>query len=226
MKKKIAIFLVAAALALTSLTGCKGRDERIQDGISAELKGVLYNFSSYEPVKTIVDSLFHSPETLSEIVDLAIQMDQPARDMEKCVEQFNDAKEMAAIYDRPYRDTYAQHKIDMAQAQMNECREKIEMYRADIVEILKEMYPLINSLDDSDNKLQGWQVSQRFKCLTAGGLPTFGDYVFLFDKDAEECKVAIPRDEYEKMWEFIERLYKVPEETFMEKIDSIDLIGE
>ena len=75
MKKTIAIFLVAAALALTSLTGCKGRDERIQDGISAELKGVLYNFSSYEPVKTTVDSLFQSPETLSEIVDLAIQMD-------------------------------------------------------------------------------------------------------------------------------------------------------
>lgn len=225
MRKTIAIFLVAA-VTLTSLSGCKGRDERIQDGISAELKGVLYNFSSYEPVNTTVDSLFQSPETLSEIVDLAIQMDQPARDMEKCVEQYNKAKGNAALFDLPYRDPYAQHQIDMAQSEMNGCKEKIEMYRADIVEILKEMYPLINSLDDSDGNLQGWLVSQRFKCLTNNGKPTFGDYVFLFDKDAEECKVAIPRDEYEKMWEFIERLYKVPEETFMEKIDSIDLIGE
>ena len=68
------------------LTGCGNRDERIRHGIRAELEGILYDFDSYEPDTTVVDTLFEPPHVLSNIVELARQMNQPAHDIETYTE--------------------------------------------------------------------------------------------------------------------------------------------
>lgn len=43
------------------LISCESREDKIQKAVSQELKGVLYDFESYEPVKTQIDSAFFSP---------------------------------------------------------------------------------------------------------------------------------------------------------------------
>lgn len=45
--KKILLF---ASIGLM-LVACESREEKIQNAVSQELKGVLYDFESYEPIK-------------------------------------------------------------------------------------------------------------------------------------------------------------------------------
>ncbi|MDE5940694.1 MAG: hypothetical protein K2H14_01140 [Muribaculaceae bacterium] len=208
------------------LTGCGNRDERIRHGIRAELEGILYDFDSYEPDTTVVDTLFEPPHVLSGIVELARQMNQPAHDIETYTETYTKARKRAALWNHPYRSAYAQNEYEEALARMEECRRRIDMCQAEIVEIMKEMYPLVNSARGDRRKPQGWVATQRFRCRTDSGDPALADYVFVFDRSARKCELAIPADEWNRICELLERLDGVDESTFMQKLEELDIAGE
>lgn len=55
--KKLLLLLVTTSIFLV---GCKSKEEKAQEAIKKEMFKTLYDFNSYEPIETKVDSSFYS----------------------------------------------------------------------------------------------------------------------------------------------------------------------
>ena len=58
---KTLLFIVASATIL--LSGCKSKEEKANELIKDDMFKVLYDFASYEPIETNIDSAFTSVYT-------------------------------------------------------------------------------------------------------------------------------------------------------------------
>ena len=62
--KKVLFLLVA----IIALVGCKSKEEKAAEMIKKELFKTLYDFDSYQPIETKVDSAFYSAYTDSMVL--------------------------------------------------------------------------------------------------------------------------------------------------------------
>lgn len=70
----------------------------------------------------------------------------------------------------------------------------------------------------------GWFVTQRYRCKTGGGYPSFGDDVFVFNKDITECIFYMSCEEYETLRNFVNQLLSISEDEFLKKIEDVNLL--
>lgn len=60
MKTNLTLFFVAILLGL-SLVQCKSNEEKALELIHEQMFKTLFDFESYQPVETKIDSAFHTP---------------------------------------------------------------------------------------------------------------------------------------------------------------------
>lgn len=90
---KIPIILFTIIL----LASCESREDKIQKTVSQELKGVLYDYESYEPIKTKIDSAFFSPYTDSEVESLMLSIVKFSNELEKAKSNYRNALSSIAL---------------------------------------------------------------------------------------------------------------------------------
>ena len=214
------LFVLLTAMILIS---CENREEKIQTAIASELKGVLYDFDSYEPIKTNIDSAFFSPSIDPEIKELVLALEKPILDFHKAKEDYAYATSIAAIYSGSYSSPFTQQQKNQAISKRNAAEKSIEFNRNQIKTILKELCIRIREDKPKENEYVGWFVTQRYKCKTGGGYPTFGDAVFVFNSDITECLFFMQNEEYELLCNLVKVISLIPEEELLNKIEESDL---
>ena len=216
-------FLLFVSIGLM-LVACESREEKIQNAVSQELKGVLYDFESYQPVKTQIDSAFQSPYIDPEVRVLAIKMAQQIKDLTIAKIEYNSALSSMAIWDGPYKSAFERQQIKEATSKRDKTKREMDNLQEQLRSTLKELYTKINQPTDYNNSFIGWIVKQRYKCKTGGGDPTFGDDIFVFDKDIKNCLFYSSKEEYESISRMIDQVKNIPEEDFKQKINDVNFL--
>lgn len=174
--KKILLWLPIIAVIFS---GCKSKEEKAAELIKKEMFRTLYDFESYQPIETKVDSAYTSIYTDSIILSHAYIAKQLLADVDKCLEEIKDAKSTMEIWEDGYSS--------LSRTKFNDAYDK---YKKNLEEAKSYMNVVNSSIDSikilANNftpKFYGWMVTHKFRCKTKGGSPDIGDYIYIFDKD-------------------------------------------
>lgn len=172
--KKILLF---ATLVCVVLVGCKSKEDKAQELIDQYMFKNLFDYSSYEPVETIIDSAFTNIYRDPEMMQLAASIVENLDLMKEATEKANSA--------RSYAEIYADSYYSSGQRKFNE-------YKAEALAAIADAKVYMSSIRRCDSLMRarsvnfpknfiGWEVNHRFRSKNRGGNFTLGDYVFIFD---------------------------------------------
>lgn len=190
--KKI-LFIVC--MFVTILTSCApSNEERAKKMASNYLKGVLCHFDSYEPITTTVDSLFVSVSTDEEAISLTVDLMKLFLSVSECAEKMREAQQAMNLWcPMPYSSSYSKGEYEQAKQEKEHQEHLLEKYR----ERVKTQFTKIKSrqsyleaeASSKNGDFTGWRVYHKFKSLNVlGNLNIFGEYIFLCDKEFQNCK--------------------------------------
>ena len=173
MKK---ILLVISVFALFS---CKSKEEKAAELIKDEMFKVLFDFESYQPIETKIDSAFCSVYTDSAILRHGYLMNELLKEADIKLEEVKDAQHSMGIWGI---DPYS--SLDVLR--YNEAKEKAD-------KCMKELDFCINLINAESDTIQqlaqnikptfwGWKATHKFRCKNKGGDPSIGNWVYYFDE--------------------------------------------
>lgn len=175
MKKVSLVFFVIALL----LSACQSKEEKANELIKAELYKTLYDFSSYEPIETTIDSAFTSIYKDSTILYNAILLQATMKLAEEKLEEIRDAFSSIEIWQNSY-SSYGRRKFYELREKVGEDLEEAKVYQKLMHEITIGMK---KEIDKFEPTFYGFQATHRFRCKTKGGNFTLADYLYIFDED-------------------------------------------
>lgn len=170
--------IIMALAGIFILAGCKSKEEKALEAIKDEMFKTLYDFESYQPVETKIDSAFLSIYTDSTILKHGYVSSAILDEVNTTLEEVKDGNRTAKIWS----DSYSSY----GREQYNEAREKAEkgLKKLDIYfEAINAHYDTIRQVAQNINPdFYGWKVTHKFRCKTKGGNSTLGTYIYIFDK--------------------------------------------
>lgn len=187
--KKI-LFLAIIALIMI---GCKSREEKAAELIKQEMFKTLYDFESYEPIETKIDSAFTSIYTDTLALQYANEVKIMFDELEEEEVEFENAKSAMEIWS----DSYS----SLGVYKYNEAKRKVNDYIEKINKTLKkndEIYAKIRERNLQINRsFIGWEANHKFRCKTKGGNFDLGNYLYVFDKNMKHILYSKDTDNKE-----------------------------
>lgn len=171
--KKIYFVVIISLLFL----GCKSNENKALSLINKDMFKSLYDYSSYEPVETIVTEAFSSIYTDSLIRAQAIRAEALCELYNEAFKKGKDAGEYAEIYADSYYSSGRRKYLEY----LNEAKTEFEK--------AKSYATLWQAAEDSIKTLAsqfsptriGWEVKHKFRCKNRGGNYSLGDYIYIID---------------------------------------------
>lgn len=167
-------------LAIIALAGCKSKEDKASEMIKAELFKTLYDFDSYQPIETKIDSAFYSVYTDSVILKHGYRLNVLLKELNKALEETKDARQTMDIWGIDTYSSYGMSKYYEARNKAKAALEKGRLY-SKIFDIESDTIRLLSSNIKPD--FCGWKATHKFRCKTKGGNPTIGTYIYFFDKN-------------------------------------------
>lgn len=146
--------------------------------IKQDMFKTLYDFESYEPIETKIDSAFTSIYTDSIIKSHAYIARAFLDDARENLDKAKDARKTMEIW----RDGYtslSRSKYQEANSDYQDRMEKIDKYM-EIVNVHMDSIKLLSS--NFKSEFYGWKATHKFRCKTKGGNFDLGNYIYVFDK--------------------------------------------
>lgn len=190
--------LVAASIIVLSSCG-PTNEEKAQKMAANYLKGSLFHFDSYEPLKTEVDSLFVSLSTDEEAIGLTMDMLKLFQSLNDYSDKIKDAERSMDIHapNFGYTTSYSQGEYRRAKEERDDNQRKLER----TVERIENQFAKIKErqAELDEGSFNGWVVYHKFKSLNgARTVDLVGENIFICDVDFNE-KSAYSIDEYESL---------------------------
>ena len=164
-------------LIIISVFGCQSKEEKAIELIKNDMFKVLYDFNSYEPIETQIDSAFNSIYTDSLMLALAYNLNHLLEAAEKYLSEKESAERDMRIWENNY-SVYARQKFNEAKNDVDESLEKMQA-SLEIIENLSSQMQKRKEQISSD--FCGWKVVHKFRAKTKGGLSDIGNYMYIFD---------------------------------------------
>ncbi len=191
------LFYCLACLLL--VVGCQSNEKKANKLIDEYMFKHLHDYKSYEVVETAIDTLYNSPLTDLECINLAISANEH---LENCVDYGDDAERDERSMDiwsggwsSTSRSEYKKAYKSWLTNKMGETQERIEYLK-----VLKNISQKAETL--SGKEQIGWIATHTFRSNTLAGNSSLGNYMFFIDKnfktilatysDEEEIDEAIP----------------------------------
>ncbi len=184
--KKI-VFYILYFLIGACVTSCKSNEEKALALIDHYMLKSLYDYDSYQPVETKIDSAFYSPYTNKELLASAQKVDAAYDETMKNMKEASHAMEIAAIW----ADSYSSYSRSKYRKASNEAKE----YKSNAEAALKTMLQEMKFINVESKKIStdfyGWNVTHTFRCKTKGGYADIGNYVFIIDENFENILTSL-----------------------------------
>lgn len=156
---------------------CKSREEKAAELIKGELYKTLYDFASYEPIETLVDSSFTSVYRDSTILAYGYLASGLLDKANEYIEKTREARSTMEIWG----DNYSSYSI----AKYNKAKQEFGSNLAIANEYISKMDVINDSIRVKAKEFKktfcGWEVKHKFRCKTKGGNFDLPNYVFLID---------------------------------------------
>lgn len=121
---KTLLFIVVSATML--LSGCKSKEEKANELIKDDMFKVLYDFASYEPIETNIDSAFTSVYTDSIITRHAYFIKIAIEKADEYLDEMKDARKTMEIWS----DGYSSYSNSIYYEAKNKFNENLEKAKA------------------------------------------------------------------------------------------------
>jgi hypothetical protein len=160
------------------LSGCKSKEDKALEVIKNQMFQTLYDFESYQPIETKIDSAFLSIYTDSTIIRHGYIINELLEKVNKAFDEINEYKNSMEIWSDSY-SSYGIKKFYEAKEKYGEKIEEAKLYskminaESDTIKLLAQ-----NITPD----FYGWKVAHKFRCKTKGGNSEIGNYIYYFDK--------------------------------------------
>ena len=173
MNRKILVFGIIALL----FVACKSKEEKANELIKAELYKTLYDFQSYEPIETIIDSAFTSIYRDTTILSHAYFLKACLDKGSEYMEEVRDGLSSMEIWSDSY-SSYGRGKYYNAKEKVETNLEKVKFYQQKIEETTLLMKEEIDKFNPS---FCGFQAKHKFRCKTKGGNSAIANYLYIID---------------------------------------------
>lgn len=171
--KYIPIFVIC----LTFL-GCTSREEKANKLIKQDMFKTLYDFESYEPIETKLDSAYTSIYTDSIIKLYASIASALLDDIQDNIDKMKDDESTMEIWRYSY-SSLGRNKFKKAYEDFSERLDETEFY---MKVVNKYMDSIRFKFSIFKPQFYGWKAIHKFRCKTKGGNFDLGDYIYVFDK--------------------------------------------
>ena len=180
MKRIIKVGIVLAACF--SIGACKSKEDKALALIDKQMFSSLYDYESYQPVETQLDSAFNVAEYNEEILALGLLVSDDMDEVNDEIKEMKSAQRSMNIWSDSY-SSYGRSEYYEARDAMKEHWEKAKTYGQ---KVALEMGMIREKAKEFDGSFCGWKVTHKFRCKTKGGNSTLGTYVYIFDRDVKE----------------------------------------
>jgi hypothetical protein len=183
-------------LAVIIFVGCQSKEEKAYKLIKDDMFKILYDFSSYEPVETVLDSAYTSVYRDSCIREYAILLLEDLSTAREYISESDQSFEEAKMWKRSLYLYGSQYKE--AIREMDESLEKAKEHMLKV----KEFQNLIKKrAKELPVEFLGWQTKHRYRCKSRDGNYDIGDIFYLFDKKLEKIihRQNLDDEEYRKL---------------------------
>ena len=204
-------------LSVVLFSSCKSREEKAAELIKQEMFKTLYDFESYEPVETKIDSAFTSVYTDSVIIAYAYIARSFLDDAQEGLDKVKDAQRTVEIW----RDSYSSYGRSKYEEAYNEMKERLDEVKSKMNIVNRYMDSIRSASINFRPQFCGWEATHRFRCKTKGGNFDLGDYIYIFDKDLENIiyKEDVNDDSNSKIKSLID------EAIHSDKEDDVDAVN-
>ena len=188
----------------------------------------LYDFESYQPIETKIDSAFHTIYNDTTAMYYAYSMILSKEKQKDLESDYESIKTSIDIWcdSYSYYSSYSYKKCQECREQALENLRKRMFWMARVESYRDSLVGLSDTLQDS---FIGWQVTHDFRCKTKGGNPDIGHYVFVMDKDLKTIisKKDLSDDDEKEMKSIIDESLAMSEEERNDIKEGIqDLISK
>lgn len=209
--KKVLLLIVSVFV----LFSCKSKEEKAAELIKDEMFKTLYDFESYQPIETKIDSAFYSIYTDSTILKHGYLINELLKEANIKLEEVKDAQQTMDIWGT---DSYS----SFGKSKYYDAKEKADKYIKEVDFYLKLMNAESDTIQQLAQKIKptfcGWKATHKFRCKTKGGNPTIGNYIYYFDKKMKHIvyNEDTENEELTKTKKLIkEALEKTPQKSIM-----------
>ncbi len=176
--KKVLQYTLLLVLAMVSLSACKSNEQKAAALIKDYMFKTLFDYESYEPIETSIDSAYNQPMMNSQILALAFDSVEKEKEAEEHHEEYETASRTMDIWSGGWSSTSTREYNKARKKAMEELLASVEDTRASIVN-MKQIKLIADTLSSG---FIGWAAIHSFRCNTRGGSKTIGNYLFIFDK--------------------------------------------
>lgn len=207
MKKYYLFFLVPLLIL-----GCQSREEKAQELIKQDMFKTLYDFASYEPIETKIDSAFSSiyTDTLALLYANTIKMLFENLDVEKV--EYKNAKRAMGIW--------SGSSSSLGIFEFNDAKRKVDQFIEKVDYTLDKADDTYMKIRERNEKIGrsfiGWEARHKFRCKTRGGSFDIGNYLYVFDKDMKQILRSEDLDNKDNS-QLIEIIREVMSDNFKKK---------
>lgn len=211
-----------------SFSQCKSKEDKANELIKDYMFKNLYDFESYQPIETKIDSAFHTIYNDTTAMYYAYSMILSKEKQKDLESDYESIKTSIDIWcdSYSYYSSYSYKKCQECREQALENLRKRMFWMARVESYRDSIVGLSDTLQDS---FIGWQVTHDFRCKTKGGNPDIGHYVFVMDKDLKTiiAKKDLSDDDEKEMKSIIDESLAMSEEERNDIKEGIqDLISK
>ncbi len=175
------LMLLFSCLILTLLS-CQSNEDKAAKLIKEEMYKTLYDFSSYEPIETIIDSAFTTIYRDSTILLFAYIVNDKFDLFNELSDKRDHNESIVKIWEGS-SDNYSLSKykeaLDKSLSNLHELKK--------VYEEISELHKVIKEkIANFQSTFCGWQAKHKFRCKTKGGNFDLANYLYLFDADLKK----------------------------------------
>ncbi len=186
--------IVSFILAAMMVSACASREEKVAETIKNEMFKNLYDFESYQPIETKIDTLKRDKYGDTLIYDNVLLLAVANDAFKKAKNSFDEQHNIAEIYvPSYYSSSSSDNKFYEARDKMKAALDEMNSY-AEIMDSL--LIDIKTKEKKCDNKQYGWFVTHKFRCKTKGGASTIGTYYYFMDNDCEKIFRTFDEDDF------------------------------
>ena len=186
-------FIASFILAAMMISACTSREEKVAETIKSEMFKNLYDFESYQPIETKIDTLKRDKYGDTLIYDNVLLIAAATNEFANAKSDFDEQHNIAEIYvPSYYSSSSSDKKFYAARDKMKAALDDMTFY-ANIVDSIQADIKIIEK--KCDKKPYGWFVTHKFRCKTKGGNSTIGTYYYFMDNDCERIIRTFDEDD-------------------------------
>lgn len=178
-------FLILVAIILTSCS--LSNEEKAEKLISETLKNNLYYPDSYEPVSTIVDSMFIDITIIEPILEISEEIEKLISKINGCERKIESSETSMDLWAPDgYSSRFSRGEYARAKKEKEEAKSDMEKHSKKLLEHLASLKDNVTKFKKGE--FTGWIVAHKFKSLNGiGSMSVPNEMIFFCNKEFTTC---------------------------------------